>query len=88
LNPGQPSSIYDIFTTDGTVDVIMDDQGIAHMFYGATYVNDSIIDDTGCSFLPGTNIGIVYFNSLWHDNSGFISGYRPDVDNDGVLERN
>jgi hypothetical protein len=84
-DPGQPSSIYDIFTTDGTVDVIMDDQGIAHMFYGATYVNDSIIDDTGWSFYPGTNIGIVYFNSLMDDNSGFISGYCPDVDNDGVL---
>lgn len=85
-DPNVPSSAYDIFTSDGTVDVLVDDAGISHMWYGATYVNDSIIDDTGWTFYPGTNIGIVYFNTLMDDNTGVISGYCPDIDNSGVLE--
>jgi len=84
-DPNQPASIYDIFTSDGTGDILVKD-GITHVWYGATYVNDSIIDDTGWTFYPGTNIGIVYWNSLMDDNAGVISGFCPDVDNSGVLE--
>jgi len=82
-NAPTPASI---FTCDGTVDVLVDGAGIAHMWYGATYVNDSIIDDTGWSFYPGTNIGIVYWNSTMPDNTGFISGYCPDINNNQVLD--
>ncbi|MBC7776209.1 MAG: T9SS type A sorting domain-containing protein [Phycisphaerae bacterium] len=84
-DPNAPTP-YAIFTSDGTTDVLVDDAGTAHMWYGATYVNDSLITDTGWTFYPGTNIGIVYWNSTMADNSGFISGYCPDINNNQVLD--
>lgn len=86
-DPGRPSTDpYAIFTADGTVDVRVDDNGVTHVWYGATYVSDSDLTDAGWTFYPGTNIGIVYWNSLMDDNAGVISGYCPDIDGNGVLD--
>ncbi len=84
-DPNAPNA-YAIFTSDGTTDVLVDDAGTAHMWYGATYVNDSTLSDAGWVFYPGTNIGIVYWNSTMADNTGVISGYCPDVNNNQVLD--
>ncbi len=84
-DPNAPNAAA-IFTADGTVDVRVDDAGVAHMWYGATYVDDSNLTDEGWSFFPGTNIGIVYWNTLMEDNTGFISGYCPDIDNNQMLD--
>jgi hypothetical protein len=86
-DPNRPSTDpYAIFTADGTVDVLVDDQGITHVWYGATYVSDADLTDTGWTFYPGTNIGLVYFNTLMNDNEGVISGYCPDINNNQVLD--
>lgn len=86
-DPGRPANDpYAIFSTDGTVDILVDDNGVTHVWYGATYVSDSDLTDTGWTFYPGTNIGIVYWNSLMADNGGVVSGYCPDIDGNGVLD--
>lgn len=82
-NAPTPASI---FTSDGTVDVLVDAGGIAHMWYGTTYVNDTVIDDAGWTFFPGNNVGIVYWNSFMDDNTGVISGYCPDINNNDTLD--
>ena len=68
---------YAIFTADGTADVLVDDGGVAHCWYGATYVSDADLTDAGWTFYPGSNIGIVYFNTLMGDDEGVVSGYCP-----------
>jgi len=86
-DPGRPANDpYAIFTSDGTADVLVDDAGFVHCWYGATYVSDADLTDTGWTFYPGSNIGIVYFNSLMDDNSGVISGYCPDINGNMVLD--
>ncbi len=86
-DPGAPATDpYAIFAADGTADVIVDDAGIAHCWYGATYVSDADLTDAGWTFYPGTNIGIVYFNTLMGDKEGVISGYCPDINNNQVLD--
>ncbi|MDO8367902.1 MAG: hypothetical protein Q7T20_13965, partial [Saprospiraceae bacterium] len=85
FDPNAPTPAA-IFTADGTVDVLVDIAGTAHMWYGATYVNDSITTDAGWTFYPGTNIGIVYWNSTMADNTGVVSGYCPDINNNQVLD--
>ena len=77
---------YAIFTADGTADVLVDDGGVAHCWYGATYVSDADLTDAGWTFYPGSNIGIVYFNTLMGDDEGVVSGYCPDIDNNQQLD--
>lgn len=87
LDPNAPAGdAYAIFTTDGTTDVLVDNAGIAHMWYGTTYVSDSILDDAGWTFYPGMNIGVVYWNSLMDENTGVISGYCPDINGNDTLD--
>jgi Secretion system C-terminal sorting domain len=86
-DPGRPATdSYAIFTCDGTADVLVDEAGFAHCWYGATYVSDSILTDQGWTYYPGLNIGIVYFNTLMDDNSGVVSGYCPDVNGNQALD--
>jgi hypothetical protein len=74
-----------IFTSDGTSDVLVDNSGIVHVWYGTTYVNDVDVTDAGWVFYPGSNIGIVYWNSTMGENEGVVSGYCPDIDLDGEI---
>jgi hypothetical protein len=85
-NLGTGGDPYGIFTADGVADLIVDEAGISHVWYGCTYVSDVDLTDAGWTFYPGTNIGIVYFNSLMNDNEGVISGYCPDINNNQVLD--
>lgn len=75
-----------IFTSDGTSDVLVDNSGIVHCWYGTTYVNDVDITDAGWVFYPGSNIGIVYWNSTMDENSGVVSGYCPDISRNDTIE--
>ncbi len=86
-DPNRPANDpYAIFTCDGTADVLVDDAGFAHCWYGATYVSDADLTDAGWTFYPGMNIGIVYFNTLMDDNAGIVSGYCPDINANQVLD--
>ncbi|MDX1913044.1 MAG: T9SS type A sorting domain-containing protein, partial [Saprospiraceae bacterium] len=75
-----------IFTCDGSADVLVDASGITHCFYGSTYVNDIDTTDTGWTFYPGSNVGIVYWNSTMDDNDGVSAGYCPDINGNDTLD--
>jgi len=85
VDPNAPNAAA-IFTSDGTCDVLVDEAGTAHMWYGSTYVEDTDLSDAGWTFYPGMNTGIVYWNTTMDDNTGFISGYCPDINDNQVLD--
>lgn len=75
-----------IFAADGSADVLVDASGITHCFYGSTYVNDVDTTDAGWTYYPGTNTGIVYWNSTMDDNAGVSAGYCPDINGNDTLD--
>jgi hypothetical protein len=75
-----------IFAADGAADVLVDASGITHCFYGSTYVNDVDTTDAGWTFYPGSNVGIVYWNSTMDDNAGVSAGYCPDINGNDTLD--
>ncbi len=70
-------------STDNSGDVIIDNNGLVHVFFGRQrYLDDDPLVDANFSYFPFTN-GIFY----WNENSTaatLITG-APDLDADGVL---
>jgi hypothetical protein len=84
-----PNSVIDslaILTNDNTGNVLVDDNGIVHVAFGTFFIRDAdTTADQSYNLYPGTNLGIVYWNDLLEDNAGIVSGYCPDLNNDGTL---
>jgi hypothetical protein len=80
------------FTSDGTVDVLIDNDGKVHAFWGLTRVFDDDTTDESYSFFPGYQ-GIVYWNEgmLPGENMLIAAGGSFDRDGDeinGILQAN
>jgi hypothetical protein len=87
-----PTSTDTIQTSDGSGSVIIDNNGMVHVFYGNMYVLDDDGFGTGnTSYFPGTN-GIMYWNESMgaapgsnSTNAVMITG-ALDLDNNGVID--
>ena len=76
---------YAILGTDGSVDVLVDDQGITHCWYGTQYITDKFLND-GVTNVYTTNSSIRYFNTNLDDNMSIPVGYSPDLNNNQMLD--
>ena len=86
-----------LFTTDGCGALLLDNNGMAHVFAGNMRVLDADLADGGTSYFPGTN-GLLYWNEnigedttgqvsnsvWWSDNMSVIAG-AEDMDGDSTL---
>ncbi len=73
------------FTSDGTVDVLIDNDGKVHAFWGLTRVLDDDTTDESYSFFPGYQ-GLVYWNDTMASGRNMLiaSGNSFDRDGDGM----
>ena len=93
--------IFDtLYTTDGAGTVLLDNNGMAHVFFGNMRVLDADLTDGNSSFYPSTT-GIVYWNenmgaddyannpivdpSVWYSNLSQIIASAQDLDGDSLL---
>ena len=87
-----------LFTTDGCGALLLDNNGMAHVFAGNMRVLDADLADGNTSYFPGTN-GLLYWNEnigpdtagsqisnsvWWSDNVSIIAG-AEDLDGDSTL---
>ncbi len=78
-------------TSDGSGSVIIDNNGMVHVWYGNMFVLDDDFTVSGTSYFPGTN-GIMY----WNENMGAAPGSNStnavmitgslDIDGNGQLD--
>ncbi len=89
-----------MYTADGAGTVLLDNNGIAHVFFGNMRVLDADLSDAGSSYFGGTS-GIMYWNenmgaddyannpivdpSLWYTSLPQMIAYAQDLDGDGLL---
>jgi hypothetical protein len=73
------------FTSDGTVDVLIDFDGKVHAFWGLTRVLDEDTSDESYSFFPGYQ-GLVYWNENMASGENVLiaGGGSFDRDGDGI----
>ena len=91
-DPGAANSISDytgdnvadtLETSDQSGSIILDNNGMAHVWYGLMRVlDDDPALDAGSSYFPATN-GIVYWNESFGEDNGQIIAGAPDLDGDG-----
>ncbi len=72
-----------LYTNDGAYDLVIDNQGMVHVWFGLTRILDTD-PAAGWSFFPGTN-GLLYWNESMGSDNLMTVGYCPDIDNDGTL---
>jgi hypothetical protein len=74
-----------IQTSDGTGDVIIDQTGMAHVFYGEMYVQDIDLTDGNTTFFPGW-FGVRYWNELHGEDSTRVVASVLDADGNGTYD--
>lgn len=87
-----------LYSTDGSGALLLDNNGMAHIFAGNMRILDADLADGGSSYFPGTN-GLLYWNEnigpdttggqilnseWWSNNMSIIAG-AEDMDGDSVL---
>ncbi len=87
-----------LYSTDGSGALLLDNNGMAHVFAGNMRILDADLTDAGSSYFPGTN-GLLYWNESigpdttggqisnsvwWSDNMSVIAGAQ-DMDGDSSL---
>lgn len=70
------------YTNDGTVDVVIDDAGMLHVFWGLGRVFDTDTTDQSYSFYPGTQ-GIVHWDEVTNSSRLIAAGGSFDRNADG-----
>ena len=74
-----------VTASDGAGWVLLDHDGMAHVFFGAMdYLDETPADDTW-SYFPGTN-GMLYWNENFGDRGPVAIGGALDIDGSGVLD--
>ena len=72
-------------TSDGTGDVVIDEAGMAHVFYGEMYVQDIDPNDAGTTFFPLWN-NVRYWNeNHGPDSTRVVAGLIDGADGDGMF---
>lgn len=70
-------------TSDGSFDVIIDNNYKTHVFYGRSYVSDEDTTDDSYSFYPGT-ASLIHWAEGW--DSVNICGYAKDYNQNSTLD--
>lgn len=73
-----------IDTSDDAGTIVLDKNGMAHIFYGAMRVLDDDPADGGGSFFPATN-GLMYWNEDFGTNPPVMISGAVDWNGDGVI---
>lgn len=74
-----------LLTTDETGTVMVDDNGMAHVWFSSLFVSDADSTDDGMfTWWPAYDLGIIYWNESMADNNGIVAAFSPDLDGDGV----
>lgn len=71
--------------SDGAGDVLVDESGNVHVFFGAMYYADSDTTDGTTSYYPYTN-GLEYWNSTMGPDTTVTIAYAYDIDESGTLD--
>ena len=71
--------------SDGAGWVLLDNDGMVHVFYGAMDYIDETPGDDAWSYFPGTN-GMMYWNENFGDRDAVVIGGSIDTDGSGVLD--
>lgn len=74
-----------LYTSDGSVNVLIDDNGICHVVYGGTRISNGTPGDDLISFFPGTN-QIDYWNENFPGPFPQPISGALDMDNTGAIE--
>ena len=72
------------FVCDGSVDVLIDNNGNVHAFWGVTRVLDTDTTDESYSFFPGTTL-LGYWNEINNQSTVIAGGSQFDRDGNGEL---
>ncbi|MFY8190469.1 MAG: T9SS type A sorting domain-containing protein, partial [Bacteroidia bacterium] len=72
-------------TNDGSVNVTIDNNGVAHCFWARGRVLENNLDDESINFYPGQN-AILYWSDNTPLDSARVIGGMPDVNNNGELD--
>ncbi|MCA0426352.1 MAG: T9SS type A sorting domain-containing protein [Bacteroidetes bacterium] len=73
------------YTNDGGVNVVLDNNGKAHCFWGKARVLDANIDDNSITYYPGQN-AILYWQEGWDVSEATEIAGMPDENNNGDLD--
>ena len=86
-----------LFSTDGCGALLLDHNGMAHVFAGNMRILDADLADGGTSYFPGTN-GLLYWNenmgpdttgqisnSIWWSSNMIVIAGAEDLDGDSTL---
>ncbi len=75
-------NIFDTITSsDGSGTLLVDANGVAHVWYGNMRYLDDNLTDGGYSYFPGTN-GLMYWNETMGSNPPVMIAAAEDLDND------
>jgi len=84
-SPNNVSDSLALLTTDETGTVLVDNDGIVHVYYSSLFVRDpDTTADNSLNWYPGYDLGIIYWNDLLDDNDKIFAGYSPDLNGDGT----
>lgn len=83
-DPFRPDSLA-ILTSDFSGAVILDNDNMAHVFYGLMYVSDADFTDGGTNYFPGTS-GIAYWNETHGEDSIRVIADVIDYDGNGTYD--
>lgn len=71
-------------TNDAAVHVMLDNNGMAHVWYGAMRMLNDNLTDGGVSYFPGTD-GLMYWNENMGAAAPVMIASAQDIDGDGTL---
>jgi hypothetical protein len=71
-------------TNDGSVEVILDNSGKAHVFFGAMRMLQEAPNANGVSFFPGVD-GLMYWNESMGSSAPVMIAAALDLNGDGML---
>lgn len=73
-------------TNDGSLQVLLDDNGMAHVWYGnMRMLNDAPSSTGAVSYFPGTD-GLMYWNENMGSSPAVMIAAAQDLDGNGVLD--
>lgn len=73
------------FVCDGSVDVVIDNNGNAHVFWGVSRIFDEDTTDESYSFFPGTSL-LGYWNEIDKTSKFIAGGNQFDRNGNGVID--
>lgn len=78
---GAPDTVA---TCDGSINVILDSNNVAHVFYGYMEIIDADLTDGGYSYFPGLS-GLMYWNETMGASAPVLIADLTDDDGDGIF---